>query len=51
MHDIEVNVWERKAMTETVRVEAEISQILVDDEPDRNVDACLMYFDRLYRSL
>jgi len=51
MHDIEVNVWERKAMAETRRVEAEVLKILSDDEPQQTVDACIKYFDALYSSL
>jgi hypothetical protein len=51
MHDIEVNVWERKAMKETVRIETELLRILSDDDPESNVDACLTYFDTLYLSL
>jgi hypothetical protein len=51
MHDIEVNVWERKALADTARVEAEILEILSDDDPEGNVEACLAYFDALYSSL
>ncbi len=51
MHDIEVNVWERKAMEETPRVEQEVMQLFSEDDLQRNVDACLEYFDKLYATL
>ncbi len=51
MHDIEVNVWERKAMEETPRVEHEVMQLFSEDDLQGNVDACLEYFDALYSRL
>ncbi|AGA90537.1 Chromate resistance exported protein [Thioflavicoccus mobilis 8321] len=51
MHDIEVNVWERKAMEETPRVEREVMQLFSEDDTQGNVDACLEYFDELYSRL
>jgi hypothetical protein len=51
MHDIEVNVWERKAMEETPRVERELMQLFSDDDLQGNIDACLEYFDELYSRL
>lgn len=51
MHDIEVNVWERKAFEETVRVETELQEMLLEEDPGKNVEACLAYFDAFYLSL
>jgi hypothetical protein len=47
MHDIEVNVWERKALGETREVEAALQRLLDDGTPERMVALCLDYFDRL----
>jgi hypothetical protein len=51
MHDIEVNVWERKVLEETRRIEGEILSILSDEDPQQTVDACIAFFDRLYSSI
>jgi hypothetical protein len=51
MHDIEVNVWERKALAETHERAAELQSLLTDADPATLVELCLEYFDRLSRSV
>lgn len=48
IHDMEVNVWARKALPETRRVEAELIEVLTDTPTDRAVEICLGYFDALF---
>jgi hypothetical protein len=52
IHDIEVNVWERKKMEETLAVQSDIMGIIMDSE-DKNVvvTKSLAYFDDLYVGL
>lgn len=45
IHDMEVNIWERKALPETRDVEDELRTLLSDKDPGRLVDLCLDYFD------
>lgn len=51
IHDIEVNIWERKVMDETQKVAAEVLKIMDDKQPEKTVLACLAYFDALYDEL
>jgi hypothetical protein len=48
IHDIEVNVWERKVMPETEQVSAEIQAILSLEDDQRALVQCVAYFDKLY---
>jgi len=50
IHDIEVNLWERKVLEQTRRIESEVFRILSDERPQATVKACLGYFDALYSS-
>lgn len=46
IHDIEINVWEKKALEETVRVDQDIRGILESsDSPAEISDRCCKYFD------
>jgi len=49
IHDIEVNIWERKALPETQDVEAELRRMIPEGDPARAVKSCLDYFDAFYR--
>jgi hypothetical protein len=51
IHDIEVNIWERKVMDETHKVETELFEILDDKDPEKTVHACLDYFDSFYETV
>ncbi|WP_157817673.1 chromate resistance protein ChrB domain-containing protein [Candidatus Thiodictyon syntrophicum] len=47
IHDIEVNIWERKALAETHEREAALQALLAAADAERSVDLCIDYFDRL----
>lgn len=47
MHDIEVNVWERKMLAESREIEHALRELTRDVTPDEAVEACLTYFDGL----
>jgi hypothetical protein len=47
LHDIEVNVWERKALAETRRIEHELAALTEALAPEEAVEACVTYFDGL----
>ncbi|WP_058558159.1 chromate resistance protein ChrB domain-containing protein [Thiohalocapsa sp. ML1] len=49
MHDIEVNVWERKLLAESREIEHTLVELTRDVAPEEAVDACLIYFDGLIR--
>ena len=51
IHDMEVNVWERKALPETRRVEAELVDLVSNSDVEHLVSACLAYFDSFYDRL
>ena len=52
VHDIEVNVWEKKTLPETRRVQqAVIEFIISSDSPDEIINRSMAYFDGLYREL
>lgn len=51
IHDIEVNIWERKVMDETRKVEEEVFEFLDDKQPEKTLIACVGYFDTLSISL
>lgn len=51
IHDIEVNVWERKVMPETEKVSADIRAILDLEDDQERLMQCVAYFDRWYRRL
>ena len=48
VHDIEVNVWERKVMPETDKVSADLQAILSMDDTQRALGKCVEYFDKWY---
>ena len=48
IHDMEVNIWERKALPETRDVEAELRKTVQDGDHKRAVGLCLDYFDAFY---
>jgi len=47
MHDIEVNVWERKVLAESREIEHELVELTREVTPEEAVEACLTYFDGL----
>jgi len=47
MHDIEVNVWERKVLVESRKVEHALMELTRDVAPGVAIEACLTYFDEL----
>jgi len=50
IHDIEVNIWERKVLDETLRIQNEINKIILTSKTrDEAIERCLEYFDSLYR--
>ncbi|AUB85546.1 hypothetical protein THSYN_32040 (plasmid) [Candidatus Thiodictyon syntrophicum] len=48
IHDIEVNVWERKALAATREIQDELQQLLAGSDAARLVGVCLEYFDHYY---
>ncbi len=50
MHDIEINLWARKALPETRAIEAALNTQLSGVEPQAAVGLCLHYFEALYAS-
>jgi len=51
IHDMEVNIWERKALAETRDVEEELQRLLADGDAERLVRVCIDHFDGLERGL
>ncbi len=51
IHDIEVNIWERKALEETHRIESNVIELLNGETPEKSAVACVNYFDALYSTL
>lgn len=51
IHDLEVNIWERKALAATRGVEEELQRLLADGDAERLVGVCLEYFDGLQRRM
>ncbi|MHC4675450.1 MAG: chromate resistance protein ChrB domain-containing protein [Planctomycetota bacterium] len=50
IHDIEVNVWERKQMKETHMVQREVNQIISNSSDNKDViDKSIKFFDSLYQ--
>ncbi|MGA1791808.1 MAG: chromate resistance protein ChrB domain-containing protein [bacterium] len=52
IHDIEINIWERKVMPETISVQDALTSIILEDEnAERIMEEGNRYFDDLYREL
>ena len=51
IHDIEVNIWEKKLMPESLEVESTIREIISRDDIEVIASECRLYFDRLYEAL
>jgi len=52
VHDIEVNVWEKKTLPETRKVQQAVIEIITSsDTPDEIINRSMAYFDGLYREL
>jgi hypothetical protein len=48
VHDIEVNVWEKKTLPETPRVQQAVIEIIISsDTPDEIIYRIMAYFDGL----
>ena len=49
IHDIEVNIWEKKVFPETYKVQEEINKIIFNSKnSDEVIDKSCKYFDLLY---
>jgi hypothetical protein len=52
IHDIEVNVWERKLMQETYRVQEEVNKIISESTGNNEIiNESVKYFDALYKEI
>jgi len=52
IHDIEINIWERKVMPETISLKDALAGIILEDEnSERIIEEGNRYFDNLYREL
>jgi hypothetical protein len=52
VHDIEVNVWEKKTLPETRTVQQAVVEIITSSNtPDEIITRSLVYFDGLYNEL
>lgn len=50
IHDIEVNIWEKKLYLETYRVQDEINKIILNSKnSDEVIEKSCKYFDLLYK--
>lgn len=47
-HDIEINVWQRKRVPESLQVAADINEIASESGPEAFVEACVSYFDAFH---
>jgi len=48
VHDIEINIWEKKALSKTIEVMNEINQLRKDlnlNDHERIIQTCVSYFD------
>ncbi|MEN8220770.1 MAG: chromate resistance protein ChrB domain-containing protein [Pseudomonadota bacterium] len=48
IHDIEVNIWEKKRMAETSEVQNAMHEIIMQKDSKKILADCRSYFDRLY---
>jgi hypothetical protein len=48
IHDIEVNIWEKKLMAETLEVQNAMHEIIMQTDSKKIIADCQGYFDRLY---
>lgn len=52
IHDIEINIWERKVMAETISIQASINKIILETKDDNKIiEKGNDFFDILYREL
>ena len=52
IHDIEVNLWERKVLEETLTVQEEVNNIILNSRDSLEViEKSMKYFDQLYGNL
>jgi len=52
VHDIEINVWEKKALPETPVVQQEIGEIIKNSSsPDEIISKSIAYFDLFFKDL
>ena len=50
IHDIEINIWERKVLPETAFVRDRINQIILDSQNNREVmERSARFFDSVYK--
>jgi hypothetical protein len=52
VHDIEINIWERKVLPETVFVQNRINQIILDSQNNTEVmERSAVFFDSVYEKV
>lgn len=51
IHDIEINVWEKKLMPETHQVIRELRPTMIEESPIDAVTQCQSYFENFYAKL
>lgn len=52
IHDIEINVWERKRFEETLAVREAVNAIIQSaDSPEEVMERSMVYFDSLFKTL
>ena len=52
VHDIEINVWEKKTLPETRRVQQAVIEIITSsDTSDEIINRSMVYFDGLFKEL
>jgi hypothetical protein len=52
IHDIEINIWERKVLPETVFVQERINEIILDSQNNREViERSAKFFDSVYENV
>jgi hypothetical protein len=48
IHDIEVNIWEKKLMAETPEVQNAMHEIIMQKDTEKIISDCQAYFDQFY---
>ncbi len=51
IHDIEVNIWGNKVMSETLQVMHEVQPIIAGEDSEKTIAECQTYFNQLYKKL
>lgn len=51
VHDVEVNIWEKKIMTETPKIQLDVQKFIFQDNKSKIINDCQIYFDAFYDKL